>query len=170
MKKKTTKSRTRTTRSKPEPKRLYRSKKDKIIAGVCGGIAEHFNVDPIWIRLAAVLLIFANGLGLVLYILAWILIPQNPRQSGADTTAERTAKDVHSKISRKHSENVARKRGKPVHEKPCRSGVSFMGVFFVFLGTVLLMNNLFNWFTAAYGWALAFIAFGGYLIARRLVK
>jgi len=55
--------------------KLYRSKNDKVVAGVCGGIAEHFDVDPIWIRLAAILLVLADGVGLILYIAAWVLVP-----------------------------------------------------------------------------------------------
>ena len=69
-----------------ESKRVYRSKNDKIIAGVCGGIAEYFNVDPVLIRIITVLLFFAwivllpyNILfGLLPYIMAWIIIPKNP--------------------------------------------------------------------------------------------
>jgi phage shock protein C len=67
-------------------KRVYRSKNDKIIAGVCGGIAEYFNVDPVLIRIITVLLFFAwivllpyNILfGLFPYIITWIIIPKNP--------------------------------------------------------------------------------------------
>jgi phage shock protein C len=58
-------------------KRLYRSGKDKVIAGVCGGIAEYFDVDPVLIRLAAVGLLFA-GIGIIVYIVAWIIVPKNP--------------------------------------------------------------------------------------------
>lgn len=49
-----------------------------MVAGVCGGIAEYFNIDPTLVRLAFVLLIFANGIGLLLYIIAAIIIPLNP--------------------------------------------------------------------------------------------
>jgi phage shock protein C len=60
-------------------KRLYRSGKDKIIAGVCGGIAEHFDVDPVIIRLIAVFITLASaGLGIIMYIVAWIIVPVNP--------------------------------------------------------------------------------------------
>jgi len=58
-----------------EVKRLYRSKKNKVIAGVCGGIGEYFNVDPVLIRLLWVLFAFAGGCGILAYILAWIIIP-----------------------------------------------------------------------------------------------
>ncbi len=58
-------------------KRLYRSQKDKVIAGVCGGIAVHLNVDPVLVRLVYILLTFGTGLGpgLIVYFIAWIIIP-----------------------------------------------------------------------------------------------
>ena len=59
-------------------KRLYRSRKDAKIAGVCGGIASYFDVDPTLIRLLAVLTIFFGGSGIIAYILAWIIIPLEP--------------------------------------------------------------------------------------------
>jgi len=59
-------------------KKLYRSRKDTKIAGVCGGIAEYFNVDSNIIRLLAVLAIFFGGGGIIAYIIAWIIIPLEP--------------------------------------------------------------------------------------------
>ncbi len=59
-------------------KRLYRSTQDKKLAGVCGGLAEYFGVDSTLIRVAAVLLIAADGIGLIAYLLAWIIMPVNP--------------------------------------------------------------------------------------------
>jgi phage shock protein PspC (stress-responsive transcriptional regulator) len=59
------------------PKRLYRSR-NRWFAGVCGGIAEYLNVDPIIIRIIWLLLSLAYGVGVLAYIIAWILIPQNP--------------------------------------------------------------------------------------------
>ncbi len=61
-----------------KPKRLYRSGKERILGGVCGGIAEYFNVDPAIIRLLWVLFIFGFGTGILAYIIAWIIIPRNP--------------------------------------------------------------------------------------------
>ena len=57
-------------------KRLYRSKKDKLLAGVCGGLAEYFDVDPSLVRLATVLLCLYAGTGLLVYIIAAIIIPE----------------------------------------------------------------------------------------------
>jgi phage shock protein C len=57
-----------------EPRKLYRSRKNRMICGVCGGVAEYFNIDPTLIRL--VLAIFAfTGTGIFAYIVAAIIIP-----------------------------------------------------------------------------------------------
>lgn len=58
-----------------EPKKLYRSN-NKMICGVCAGIAEYINVDPTIIRLLWVLLSFSGGIGVVAYIIAAIVIPE----------------------------------------------------------------------------------------------
>ena len=59
-------------------KKLYRSRKDKMLAGICGGLAEYFDVDPSLVRLASVLLCLYAGTGLLVYILAAIIIPEDP--------------------------------------------------------------------------------------------
>jgi len=56
-------------------KRLYRSKTDKIIGGVCGGMGEYFGIDPVILRIIWALLIFCAGFGILAYIIAWIIIP-----------------------------------------------------------------------------------------------
>ena len=73
-------------------KKLYRSRKDTKIAGVCGGIAEYFNVDSNIIRLLAVLTVFFGGGGIIAYIIAWIIIPLEPvedESSDKQTTQSR---------------------------------------------------------------------------------
>jgi len=58
-------------------KRLYRaSRKDSVIGGVCAGIANYFGVDPVIVRLIWVLLIFGWGVGILAYLIAWIIIPR----------------------------------------------------------------------------------------------
>jgi phage shock protein PspC (stress-responsive transcriptional regulator) len=61
-----------------EPKRLYRSITDRKLAGVAGGLAEYFVMDPLLIRLAFVLLTLAGGGGFLIYIILWIVTPDNP--------------------------------------------------------------------------------------------
>jgi len=59
-------------------KKLYRSKENRKIAGVCGGIAEYFGVDPIIVRLITLVLVLSAGGGLIAYIIAWIVVPEEP--------------------------------------------------------------------------------------------
>lgn len=61
------------------PKKLTRSVKDRKVAGVCAGIAEYLNIDPIFIRLLFLIFLLPGGVpGALLYLICWILIP-NPR-------------------------------------------------------------------------------------------
>ncbi|OGO92773.1 MAG: hypothetical protein A3F10_04530 [Coxiella sp. RIFCSPHIGHO2_12_FULL_42_15] len=66
--------------SENKPKRLYRSPNERVIAGVCGGIAEYFNVEPTWIRLIFLVFLLAFGATLVIYIILWIIVPLKPKQ------------------------------------------------------------------------------------------
>ncbi|MCR4603163.1 MAG: PspC domain-containing protein [Prevotella sp.] len=59
-----------------EPKRYYLSEKDKKIGGVCGGIAEYFNIDSLLVRVAFLLFVFCFGSGLVGYLVLWLLAPK----------------------------------------------------------------------------------------------
>jgi phage shock protein C len=59
-------------------KRLYRSRTDKQLAGVCGGLGKYFNIDPTIIRLAWVISVFCAGGGLFAYLLAVIIVPKEP--------------------------------------------------------------------------------------------
>ena len=65
-------------------KRLYRSKKERILGGVCAGLGEHLDVDPTVIRLIwAVVSVLSIGTGIIFYILAWIIIPEEDTGSAA---------------------------------------------------------------------------------------
>jgi phage shock protein PspC (stress-responsive transcriptional regulator) len=57
-------------------KRLYRSQTDRQVAGVCGGLAEYFNVDPTLVRIIFLLLFFGMGNGFILYAVLWMVIPE----------------------------------------------------------------------------------------------
>lgn len=58
-----------------EKKRLTRSN-DKMIGGVCGGLADYLNVDPTIIRIAYVLMVLFAGFGLLLYLILWLIMPK----------------------------------------------------------------------------------------------
>lgn len=59
----------------PQEKRLYRSNSNRMIAGVCGGIAAYMNSDPTLIRIIYVLLTLISGLPLIIYLILWLLVP-----------------------------------------------------------------------------------------------
>ena len=60
-------------------KKLYRSRENDMLAGVCGGIGEYFDIDPTIVRLAWVILGFCGGVGLWAYVIAAVIIPQRPQ-------------------------------------------------------------------------------------------
>ncbi len=68
------------------PDRLYRSRGDRMLLGVAGGLARYLNVDPSIVRLVWVLLVFAGGAGILLYIVAAIVIPEESSGLAADPT------------------------------------------------------------------------------------
>lgn len=61
-----------------EEKRLMRSRDDRMLAGVAGGLAEHLNMDSTLIRLIFVVLTLAGGPGLVIYLIMWLIMPDEP--------------------------------------------------------------------------------------------
>ena len=64
-------------------KRFFRDPDEKVIAGVCSGIAAYFHLDPVWVRLIFVISIFFGGFGFLLYMIFWIIVPE------AETTSDK---------------------------------------------------------------------------------
>jgi phage shock protein C len=61
-----------------QTRKLYRSRTDRKLAGVCGGLAQYFNADATLIRVLFVVLAVLGGSGLVLYLAMWIIVPNEP--------------------------------------------------------------------------------------------
>jgi len=146
-----------------EKKRLYRSRGDKVLGGVCGGIAEYFNVDPILIRLFFILMFFAEGAGLLAYIIAWIIIPLQPSieaESGAAGEGESEAEFSEADEEEFSAEEDRSSRGRG------RVRQRYLGIFFVILGAFFLLDI---WFPAIYFrpfWPLIFVIIGVFLLIR----
>src|SRR2546423_2011304 len=68
----------------PEPKRLVRTTDDRVIAGVAGGLGRYFGVDPVLFRVGLIALVFLGGAGVVLYGVAWLLVPDEATGRAAD--------------------------------------------------------------------------------------
>jgi phage shock protein C len=61
-------------------KKLYRSRTDRKIAGVCGGLAEYFNIDPTIVRVIAVAMLLPGGApGILAYLILWAIVPEKPQ-------------------------------------------------------------------------------------------
>lgn len=61
-----------------KPKKLYRSRTNRMLAGICGGIAEYLNLDPTIVRIGFIIISLLPGPSIIFYILAWIVIPEKP--------------------------------------------------------------------------------------------
>lgn len=64
--------------TRERPRRLYRSRRSRVIAGVCGGIAEYFGWDPTTVRLAFIASLILPGTQVIFYLVAWIVMPKEP--------------------------------------------------------------------------------------------
>ena len=69
---------------------IKRSRDDRMLGGVCGGIAKHLNIDPVIVRIATIALVCAVGAGAVAYVAAWVLMPL---EDGPETAAPADARD-----------------------------------------------------------------------------
>jgi phage shock protein PspC (stress-responsive transcriptional regulator) len=74
----------------PPRRRLERSRSDRVVAGVCGGLGDYFDVDPVIFRVAFVVLAFVGGAGFLLYPAAWLLLPdEGHRRSIGESWVQR---------------------------------------------------------------------------------
>lgn len=71
------------------PRQLRRSLTDRALAGVCGGLAEFFGIDPLLVRIVTLLLILCGGLSAWVYIILWIVVPEAPRRAFMTTDNKR---------------------------------------------------------------------------------
>ena len=114
---------------------LRRSIDDRMLGGVCGGLGHYLNTDPVWFRLAFVLVTLAGGAGILIYLIAWLVLPQ--AEPGEPQTGNPA--DI----------------GTP--------GPMMVGIALVGIGLMLLVNTLVPWFDRVI-WPMAVIAAGSGLL------
>ncbi|MEO8745834.1 MAG: PspC domain-containing protein [Candidatus Dormiibacterota bacterium] len=171
----------------PTEPRFHRSS-DRIIGGVCSGLAEGFHVDPLWVRLAFVALAFVQGVGVVLYFVLWVIMPEDAKVE----SSSRSGMDSFSAdLRRLWSELVGMFGGsRPATKGPMapadstaapesqeapavRTGLQnppvVLGLILVVIGLLFLANNLgfFNWDVF---WPAVLIALGVLLLIRNLQR
>ncbi|ABY93429.1 MAG: Phage shock protein C, PspC [Caldanaerobacter subterraneus] len=127
--------------------KLYRSRVEKMVGGVCGGIAEYLDIDVTLVRIICLLAIF-SGIGLIPYIIAWILIPENPYQLKGKIVEEEPKAEEHQQDSTVEAEDKSNK----VNE--------VLGWALVIFGALLLLDRLLPWLSFKIIWPVLLIIIG----------
>lgn len=127
--------------------RLMRSETDKVLGGVCSGIAIYLNIDPVLVRLAFLVLLFASGIGLPMYLILWVVMP---KANFNEKTGSIIQENVH-----EISETVSDKIGNP----------GAFGVVLILLGVFFLLHQFGVW--SGFVWPILIIGLGAYLFAKR---
>jgi phage shock protein C len=141
--------------------RLYRSRDDRMLFGVAGGMARYFNVDSAIVRLVWVLLFLAAGAGILLYIVAAIVIPEEPAGSAAGTTGASVGGIGPSVVD--HPPGQA-----PVTGRDNAGGAILLGVVLVLVGGWFLLQRFLPQFDPALVWPAILIIVGLVLVVGAL--
>ncbi len=146
-------------------KRLYRSRSDRMIWGVCGGLAKYFDMDPVIVRIIFAVLLFANGIGLIAYIIMAIVVPlEGSKETASRGTIKENIEEMKvtaSEVGREiQSTFTGEGKSEEVHNVHQRRNL--LGIFLIILGVIILMAslNLFWWFRWGYLWPMILIAVG----------
>lgn len=151
--------------------KLYRSKKDCVIGGVCGGIAEYFDIDSTVVRLLAILIFFFGGIGIIAYIIGWIIIPQNPNGNTEDNSENKgeikgKIKKETDKANKKVEKNLPEEGTKGKSEK---NRNIILGLILIIAGLIFMGSNFFPWIAwIAWGtfWPVIIIVLGLVIVIR----
>lgn len=140
-------------------KRLYRSYTDKMLGGVCGGLGEYFDIDPVIIRVLFIVAVLFGGGGILAYIILWIVIPQKPftipkfNQESSNETNPNTEQNTNDNSFRNF-----------VIEKRRMNKNSLAGMILIFFGILFLLDNFLPRFSFHDLWPLILIGIGFALI------
>jgi phage shock protein C len=137
-------------------KKLYRSQSDRMLGGVCAGLAHYFQVDPLLVRLVFVVLAL-NGLGVLAYAVLWLVVPDEAnRELTGEDLVRANADDI-----RRQAENFGQTlRGSSLLPV-------IIGAVLVVVGVGFLLNSFVPWLNPGVLWPVALIAIGAYVLLRR---
>jgi phage shock protein PspC (stress-responsive transcriptional regulator) len=139
-----------------------------MIAGVCGGLADYFDLDPSLVRLVFILTVFLGGAGLLLYIVAWLIVPENPEQT-ASPTYEKNQKLKEEVIQelRRLGSGLAEKLEDSIDElegHPERRSMVFLGLTLIVVGAAFLLRRFVPWLELGELWPFLLIVIGVLLL------
>lgn len=148
-------------------RRVYRSKDDRVIAGVCGGLAKYFDIDPVIVRIIAVLSVFASGLGLLAYLIFWLVVPLEESEAAkpGDTVKANVEemKDAANELGQDLRAALGEGDADPEQRARLRSRhLGWIGIAIIAVGVLILLSNLniFWWFHWGILWPIPVIAIG----------
>lgn len=138
--------------------RLMRSNSDKMIAGVCGGIAGYLGVDSIFVRLAFLVLFFASGIGLLIYLILMFIMPSETRRRSESVKILQENLDEY---GHDINSNVRKIRAHP-------QGPAIAAGLLIILGFYLLLGNFgwLAWIGSGIFWSIILVGLGIYLMVR----
>lgn len=144
--------------------KVYRSVREKMIGGVCGGLADYFRVDVTLVRLITLVAFFTGGVGFPAYLVAWMIIPVNPEeQLGYSGNQKREVGDVVNQIATDVEETAKDFGGRESHHNRTKMA----GGVLVVLGGIFLLERWFPmWFNMSKLWPLLLIFVGLAIIWR----
>jgi phage shock protein PspC (stress-responsive transcriptional regulator) len=158
-------------------RRLYRSRIDKKIGGVCGGLADYFDIDPAIVRVIAVVLALLNGIGIIAYIVALIAIPYDPEQrpgfarGAASSSSPQEPPPSSSAAETASLQGGTSRRGIVwVAESNLIAGAVLVsaGLLFLLLNTGVLDWSLFHFWRWRVLWPIVLIGLGIYMLSAPL--
>lgn len=147
-----------------EIKKLQRSKTNRVISGICGGMGEYLNIDPIFFRILFVIFLFAGGASILLYIVLIFVIPEgegkNPIESGKEEI-----KDFADKAKQEAQKIAAQTKGGNI----ITTARVIIGLMVILIGLVVLFRQIFpmSWFRWDIFWELAIIAVGLIIVLKK---
>lgn len=145
--------------------RLYRSRTDSMLGGVCGGLGPYLGIDPALIRLFFVLLTLGGGAGVLIYLLLWIVIPLEGTEPGTEASVRSGAEEIAARARQFGAELGAGARA------PNPQAAMIAGATLLILGVVYLLRNLgvpwVGWLDFSTLWPLLLIGGGIALMLRR---
>lgn len=155
-------------------KKLYRSRKDKVIAGVAGGLAEYFDVDVVIFRLLFVVLALVGGGGIIGYLILLIVVPMEPYYTPYTEAAPgpepgQPDPEKGQQPDPPKSEPVQSTAG-PHGERRANNTGLVAGIILIVLGMVILTTRLVPWFRFHNFWPILLIVAGIFIIEPNLLN
>jgi len=142
-----------------ETKKLYRSRTDRVIGGVCGGLAEYFDIDSTIVRIVAVIIAIWGGVGVFAYIIGLIVIPEEPVKGEKKMAGKNKKDDFSEKVE------AAAQQVKSELKKDPAKGQWIGGLILITLGVLFLVNQFIPALDFGKLWPVILIVIGAYVIA-----